>query len=112
MEELEKLITKLKEIHEEILDSPKYEPTVIENLNLVNDQFTTLSRKTRKDIISIVEDGHQTTDLTSAQLRIIQNQRDFLRRRFTDILVGFNTEQLRYREECKNNIKQYLTSGK
>ena len=112
LEQLETILPKLKELHNEILHSPGTDPAVIQKLNDINDDFIILSKQTNSNVQLITDDANKVAGLNTGETRIKKNQVFSLKKRLGDILVEYNAEQVQYRERCKENMKNYLKLGK
>lgn len=85
---------------------------MIQNLNDVTDEFTNLSKKTNNALRLIVQDADIVKDSGTGESRIKKNQAYTLKKKLADVLTEFNAEQVRYREKCKEGMKNYLKCGK
>ena len=112
IEDLESFMVELKRIHKEVLNSPGTEPSLIQSLDNVVNSFTTLSKKTHMALNSVVEYADEMVDLNGAQLQIKNNQIFALKKRLSNVLLEFNAEQVRYKEECRRKMRIYLKCGK
>ncbi|KAE9556442.1 hypothetical protein FO519_000327 [Halicephalobus sp. NKZ332] len=105
---LESLVMKLGKIHKEVLQSPGTDPTLIQNLNDVNDQFTSISKKTNHALNLLTQNVDQATTSNSVQDRIRKNQAFTLKKRLALVISDFHAEQLQYKEKCKESMRNYL----
>ncbi|KAE9548367.1 hypothetical protein FO519_008419 [Halicephalobus sp. NKZ332] len=107
IEDLGSLVVDLRKVHDEVIQSPGAEPSLIQHLNDINDKFTSLSKQTNSLLTLIIQEFKESENLDEVQFRIKNNQIFALKKRLSIVLTKFNEEQVKYRDRCKAVMKTY-----
>ncbi|KAI1729653.1 syntaxin domain-containing protein [Ditylenchus destructor] len=109
LDEMEKYLSEMREIHSKILISPGVHPKFTEELNDNVNRFKQSSFAINTAIKKINEEAERAAKEKNATSRIKKDQAMHLSKRSHGLLMSFNNEQVQYRDKCKSKINSYLS---
>lgn len=114
LREMETLLEEIRIKHSQILIEPGVHPQFTEDLNRATESFKVKSYATQAAVKQMNTEVEQLNgdvkdiSVSGVDARIKKNQVMALTKKFQNVLLGFNNEQLTYKEKCKQKISSYL----
>lgn len=115
LREMETLLEEIRIKHSQILIEPGVHPQFTEDLNRATELFKVRSYATQNAVkkmnaeVEQLKSDSKDVSVSGVDARIKKNQVMALTKKFQNILLAFNNEQLTYRGKCKQKISSYLT---
>ncbi|PAV89359.1 hypothetical protein WR25_05589 [Diploscapter pachys] len=114
-EELERITSKVKEIHAIMLSRPDAENEHGKELSELNKTFTEISMVVKKRLIELDKDiAHEKDELKANGGKMSTTQRtkhmqlSSLNRKFLNVITAFNDEQERFKAKTVKEVAKYL----
>uniref|UniRef100_A0A0N5A851 t-SNARE coiled-coil homology domain-containing protein n=1 Tax=Syphacia muris TaxID=451379 RepID=A0A0N5A851_9BILA len=115
LREMESLLEEIKMKHSQILIEPGVHPKFTQDLNTAIKDFKVKSYSTKaamqqmSDEVAKINESSNPGIIEGVDARIKRNQIMALTRKFQNVLLAFNDEQMVYKDKCKQKIQSYLS---
>uniref|UniRef100_A0A914EII3 Syntaxin N-terminal domain-containing protein n=1 Tax=Acrobeloides nanus TaxID=290746 RepID=A0A914EII3_9BILA len=105
---MEECLNSIRDIHDAILKSPSVNPNLSNDLNSKLESFKAQSYAINNVLKAMNSNISPDFEANQTNFRIKQSQMMNISRKFQNLMIEFNHEQLRYREKSQQRIRSYL----